>query len=112
MRVPQANAEQQLDRFIERALRAEPYPTAVQRADGRASVRAGAVAQAILPALRPASQPRLLRAGRYVRLALDAIWSARSVLLEETAFRRARSGDVVRATAWARAPYVQFQPMW
>ena len=34
------------------------------------------------------------------------------VLLEENAYRRAQTADRGRAHAFARAPYVQFQPMW
>lgn len=106
MSMHQAESDQELERTLRRALSAGPYPTAAQRSDGWAAVRAQAATQTVLPALEPAP------ARHWLRPLLTALWSLRTMLIEEAAYRRAHREDQNRTTAWARAPYVQFQPMW
>lgn len=111
MQTSQVEPDQQLDRCIQHALRAEPYPTNAQRAEGWEAVRTRAAAQAMLPAYKPAIVWHVW-ARHVAQKVLSAVWSSRTMLTEESAFRRAQREDTSRATAWARTPYGHFQPMW
>jgi hypothetical protein len=111
MRVSRAEANDRLDAGLRRALRAEPYPTPAQRTEAWESVRARAVLQVTLPPETAATPWRMRLLACAVTLA-HVLWTTRSLLLEDTAYHRARHEDSARTTAFMCSPYVQFQPMW
>lgn len=112
MQVPRAKREDRLDALVQCALRNEPYPTPVQRAEAFEILRTRAARQAILPALEVASAKRPLTFAARLMALFGHMHRLQGVLLEENAYRRAQTADRGRAHAFARAPYVQFQPMW
>ena len=102
---------EELDAALRRALQAERTPTPTQRAEAWETIRARAALQSVLPA-EAVTLPWSARLRARLEAMATVLWSSRSVLTEEAAYRRARREEATRSAAYLRAPYVQFQPMW
>jgi hypothetical protein len=105
------SGDSELDAAIRRTVQSERYPTPTQRAEAWQAIRARAALQTVLP-VESMKVPWSARLCAGLAAVGHVLWSSRSVLLEEAAYRRARREDVLRNAAWLRSPYVQFQPMW